>query len=155
MSALRVVFLSILAATLAAATSVALATNDAEAVARADVKAAVLQARADGTLMRAGEAMQEPLTATSARGSTLSRRRVRDDTLVARALGQLIPAGQGGSSFVAPRGTPMARADVRDSVRQANLNGELARAGEAMGPVERPARAHLSRAEIVAMKTRR
>jgi hypothetical protein len=49
----------------------------------------------------------------------------------------------------------MARADVRDSVRQANLNGELARAGEAMGPGDRTVRAHMSRAEIVAMRTRR
>ena len=155
MSALRFVFLSILAATLAAATSVALATNDAEAVARADVKAAVTQARANGTLMRAGEAMQEPLAFTLASGSTLSRRHVRDETLVARTLGELIPAGEAGPSFVVPLGTQMARADVRDSVRQANLNGELARAGEAMGSVEHPARAHLSRTEIVAMRTRR
>ena len=87
--------------------------------------------------------------------STLPRQRVRDDTLVARALGELVPAGQGGSAFVAPVGMPMARADVRDSVRQANLNGELARAGEAMGPGDRAVRAHLSRAEIVAMRTRR
>jgi hypothetical protein len=49
----------------------------------------------------------------------------------------------------------MARADVRDSVRQANLNGELARAGEAMGPADRAVRAHLSRAEVVAMRTHR
>jgi hypothetical protein len=50
---------------------------------------------------------------------------------------------------------PIARAEVRDSVRQANLNGELTRAGEAMSPADHAARAHLSRAEIVAMKTRR
>ncbi len=86
--------------------------------------------------------------------STLSRRQVRDDTLVARALGQLIPAGQGAGQVV-PTTTQFARADVRDSVRQANLNGELARAGEAMGPAGYPARSHLSRAEIVAMRTRR
>ena len=56
---------------------------------------------------------------------------------MARALGQLIPAGQGGTAFAAPAGTPMARAEVRDGVRLANLNGELARAGEAMGPAAR------------------
>jgi hypothetical protein len=94
-----------------------------------------------------------PLAATS--GSTLSRQNVRDETLVARALGELVAAGQGGSAFVVPVGMPMARADVRDSVRQANLNGELARAGEAMGSGDRVARAHMSRAEIVAMRTRR
>jgi hypothetical protein len=154
MSALRVVSLSILAATLAAAATIALAASDSDAVQRADVKAQVLQARARGELARPGEAMQSfPLGSTS--GSTLSRQRVRDDTLVARALGQLVPAGQGGSAFVVPVGMPMARGDVRESVRQANLNGELARAGEAMGPIDHAARAHMSRAEIVAMRTRR
>ena len=118
------------------------------------MKRQVLQARNDGELARPGEAMQSfPLVATS--GSTLSRQLVRDDTRMARALGELVPAGQGGSAFVVPVGMPMARADVRDSVRQANLNGELARAGEAMGPADRAARAHMSRAEIVAMRTRR
>ena len=154
MRALRVVSLSIFAATLAAATSVALAASDTDSVLRVAVRAEVLQARADGTLARPGEALQAfPVATTSA--STLSRRQVRDDTLVARALGQLVPAGQGGSVFVAPVGMPMARADVREGVRQANLSGELARAGEAMGPVDRASRAHMSRAEIVAMKTRR
>ena len=153
MSSLRVVSLSMLAATLAAAASVALAAGDPEAVSRASVRAAVLQARNDGTLMRAGEAMRDPVVSTSASESTLSRRQVRDETLMARATGQLVPAGQGGTSFVIPAGTQMARADVRESVRQANLNGELARAGEAMGPVQ--ARSHLSRAEIVAMRTHR
>ena len=154
MSALRFVSLSILAATLAAAASVALAASESEPVSRAEVKRQVLQARNDRELARPGEALQSfPLTATS--GSTLSRQHVRDDTLVARALGQLIPAGQGGTAFVVPVGMPVARAEVRDSVRQANLNGELARAGEAMGSGDRVARAHMSRAEIVAMRTRR
>ena len=154
MSALRVVSLSIIAATLAAAASVALAASESEPVSRAEVKRQVLQARNDRELARPGEAMQSfPLAMTS--GSTLSRQRVRDDTLVARALGELVPAGQGGPAFHVPVGMPTARADVRDSVRQANLNGELARAGEAMGPGDRTMRAHMSRAEIVAMRTRR
>jgi hypothetical protein len=93
-----------------------------------------------------------PLVAAS--DSALPRQRVRDDTLAARALGQLVPAGQGGSAFIAPIGMPMARADVRDNVRQANLNGELARAGEAMS-VDGTRRAHMSRGEIVAMRTGR
>ena len=114
----------------------------------------VLQARNDGELSRAGEAMQSFALAPTT-GSTLSRQLVRDDTRVARSLGELVPAGQDGSAFVMPVGMPMARADVRDNVRQANLNGELARAGEAMGPADRAVRAHLSRAEVVAMRTRR
>ena len=154
MRALRVVSLSILAATLAAAASVALAADESDAVLRVSVRAQVLQARADGQLARPGEALQAfPMASTS--GSTLSRQSVRDDTLVARSLGQLVPAGQGGSAFVAPVGMPMARADVKEGVRQANLNGELARAGEAMSTADRAPRAHMSRAEIVAMKTRR
>ena len=154
MSALRFVSLSIFAATLAAAASVALAANDSESVSRAEVKRQVLQARNDRELARPGEAMQSfPLATTSA--STLSRQSVRDDTMMARALGELVPAGQGGSAFVAPVGMTMARSAVREDVRQANLNGELARAGEAMGPADHAARAHLSRSEIVAMRTRR
>lgn len=154
MSALRLVSLSMVAATFAAAASVALAASDSAPVMRADVKAQVLDARARGELARPGEAMQAfPFAATGA--STLTRQRVRDDTLAARALGELIPAGQGGSRFVAPVGMAMARADVRADVRQANLDGKLARAGEAMGAAGPGGRAHMSRAEIVALRTRR
>ena len=154
MSALRFLSLSIIAATVAAAASVALAASESQPVSRAEVKRQVLQARNDRELARPGEALQSfPLAATS--DSTLSRQRVREETLVARSLGQLVPAGQGGSAFVVPVGMPMARAEVRDSVRQANLNGQLARAGEAMGPADHAPRAHMSRAEIVAMRTHR
>ena len=152
MRALRVVSISILAATIAATASVAFAATDSQPAMRAEVKRQVLQARADGQLARAGEAMQSYPFAVAAE-STMSRQQVREETRIARSLGELIPAGQGGSAFVAPVGMPMARADVKDSVRQANLNGELARAGEAMGPAG--TRAHMSRAEIVAMRTRR
>jgi hypothetical protein len=154
MSALRLVSLSIVAATFAAAASVALA-SESEATQRAEVRRQVLQARADHQFIRAGEAMQEFPLAPTTSDSMLTRQRVREDTLLARSLGQLVPAGQGGSAFVPPTGTPMARAEVRDSVRQANLDGQLARAGEAMGPVDGVARAHMSRAEIVAMRAHR
>ena len=155
MSALRFVSLSILAATLAAAASVALAASESATRLACRSEGGRSSRRAPTASWRAPakRCRSFPLAATS--GSTLSRQRVRDETLVARALGQLVPAGQGGSAFVVPVGMPMARAEVRDSVRQANLNGELARAGEAMGPVDRAARAHMSRAEIVAMRTRR
>jgi len=52
MSALRVVSLSIIAATLAAAASVALAASESEPVSRAEVKRQVLQARNDRELAR-------------------------------------------------------------------------------------------------------
>ena len=154
MRALRLVSLSIIAASLAAAVSVALAGGESDPVSRAEVRRQVLQARNDRQLARAGEAMQSFALAPTS-GSTLSRQLVRDDTRIARSLGELVPAGQDGSAFVMPVGMPMARADVRDSVRQANLNGQMARAGEAMGSSDHAPRAHMSRAEIVAMRTRR
>ena len=152
MSATRSLSVSLLVAVLAASASGAAAAREGDALTRADMNALVLQARANGELQPAGEAAHRFAPATTA--SMLSRRQVRNDTLIARALGQLTPAGQGAGQVV-PMTSQFARADVRDSVRQANLNGELARAGEAMSPVEYQARAHLSRAEIVAMKMRR
>ena len=153
MSATRSLSVTLLVAVMAASASGAAAAREGDdALTRADMKALVLHARANGELQPAGEAAHRFAPATTA--SMLSRRQVRDDTLIARALGQLTPAGQGAGQVV-PMTSQFARADVRDSVRQANLNGELARAGEAMSPVEYQARAHLSRAEIVAMKMRR
>jgi hypothetical protein len=152
MSAKRLFSLSLVVAALAAGASGAVAAGQGDTFSRADMKALVVQARANGELQPAGEAAHRFDRATGT--STLSRRQVRDDTLVARALGQLVPAGQGVGQVV-PTGSQFARADVRDAVRQANLHGELARAGEATGPAGQATRAHLSRAEIVAMRTRR
>ena len=151
MSAKRFLPVSLLIAVLAASAGAPASAREGDAMTRADMKALVLQARAHGELQPAGEAAHRFTVATA---STVSRRQVRDDTLVARALGQLTPAGQGVGQVV-PTTSQFARADVREGVRQANLDGELARAGEAMSPVEHQARSHLSRAEIVAMKTRR
>lgn len=152
MSAQRVLSLSLLVAVVAASASGAVAAREGDSMPRAEMKALVVQARANGELQPAGEAAHRFTLATTP--STLSRRQVRDDTLLARALGQLTPAGQGVGQVV-PTTSQFARADIRDGVREANLNGELARAGEAMSPLEYQARARLSRAEIVAMKTRR
>ncbi|MGZ5132192.1 MAG: hypothetical protein ACXWJ1_12810 [Caldimonas sp.] len=143
---------SILAAALAATASGALAAGETGSPSRADVKAAVLQARAHGELIPAGEAPHPFTVATGV--STSSRRQVRDDTLQARADGELIPAGQG-PSFATPVGTQMARAEVKESVRQARLNSELIPAGQGLGPVEYQARAHTRRAEMLAATTRR
>jgi len=108
--------LSILAVALAAAASGALAADPAGNPTRAEVKAGVLQARAHGQLMPAGEASQPFPTAAGT--STLSARQVRDETLMARAHGELVPAGEG-SPEIAPTGTQMARADVKEATRQA------------------------------------
>jgi len=152
MSAKHFVSVSIIAATLAAAAGGALAAGPGASSSRALVRAEVLQARNDRTLQPAGEATQ-PFTVMTAT-STVSRGDVRAETLQARARHELAPAGQG-PTFAVPAGTQLARADVRESVRQANMNGELMRAGEGVGPVEYQARAHMSRSEIVAMRTRR
>lgn len=152
MNTKHLVSLSIVTVALAAAASGALAAGSAGSPSRISVRTEVLQARIDRTLQPAGEATQ-PFTVTTAE-STLTRRQVRDETMQARARHELIAAGQG-PTFAVPTGTQMARADVRESVRQANLNGELIPAGQGMGPVERQARAHMSRGEIVAMRTRR
>jgi hypothetical protein len=152
MSAKHSVSVSIIAAALAAAAGGALAAGTGASSSRALVRAEVLQARNDRTLQPAGEASQPFVVMTAA--STVSRGDVRAATLQAGARHELTPAGQG-PTFAVPRGTQLARADVRESVRQANMTGELIPAGEGTGPVERQARAHLSRAEIVAMRTHR
>ena len=151
MSANHFLSVSILAA-LAATASVALAAGETGSPSRAEVKAAVLQARASGELKPAGEA-SEPFTVATGT-STLSRRQVRDDTLQARAHGELVPAGEG-TIIAVQVGTQMARTDVRESTRQARLNGELIPAGEGMGPVEYQARVHTRRSEMLAAKTPR
>ena len=152
MSAKHFLSVSILAAALAATASGALAAGETGSPSRADVKAAVLQARANGELKPAGEAIEPFKVATSDTPS--SRRQVRDDTLQARARGELIPAGEG-AILAIPVGTQMARAEIRESTRQARLNGELIPAGEGMGPVEYQARVHTRRAEMFAAKTPR
>jgi hypothetical protein len=58
---------------------------------RAEVKGDVLQARARGELLAAGE---EELVAAAPVRSTLSRAAVKAEVLQARANGELIPAGE-------------------------------------------------------------
>jgi hypothetical protein len=152
MSKRHFVSVSIITAALAAAAGGAIAAGPDASPSRVAVKAEVLQARNDGQLRPAGEATQ-PFTFMTAT-STMSRGDVRAETLQARRRGEMIAAGQG-PSFPVTAGTQVVRAEVRESVRQANLYGELMRAGEGMGPVGHQARAHLSRAEIVAMRMHR
>jgi len=76
---------------------------------------------------------------------------VREETLLARANGQLVPAGEG-SPYVAETGTQMARADVKEATRQARINNELIPAGEGMGPVEMVARGPAKRFELFAWR---
>jgi hypothetical protein len=144
------VSLSILTVTLALASSAgqALAADPSSSPTRAEVKASVLEARARGQLMPAGEASQP--FAVAATPSTLSYREVRNETLMARAQGALVPAGEG-SPAIASGGTQMARAEVRESTRMARVNHELVPAGEGIGPVEYQARGPARRLDTVAI----
>ena len=133
MSTQHTVSLSILAIALAAAATSALAADAAGNPSRAEVRASVLQARASGQLMPAGEASQPFPTAAAI--STTSSRQVHDETLQARAHHELVPAGEGAPT-VAQGGTQMARADVKEATREARMHHELVPAGEGFGPVE-------------------
>ena len=58
---------------------------------RAEVKADVAQARAQGQLLAAGE---QNVVAPAATGTALARATVKAEVLTARANGELIPAGE-------------------------------------------------------------
>jgi hypothetical protein len=146
MHAKQLLSLSIIAAALAAGTAV-----QAQTVTRADMNASVLQARAHGELVPAGEAIS-PFTAPSRRAER-TRQDVRNEVLSARASGALVPAGEGMAKE--PTTTSiLARSEVRDSVREARLHGELIPAGEGMGPSESQARAHMARGAFAAYMRR-
>jgi hypothetical protein len=149
MSRKHTFYLSLVAAALAATASSALAAEPAAGPSRAEVKASVLAARANGELRPAGEATQP--FASRAGTPVASYREVREETLLARAHGQLVPAGEG-SPYVAETGTQMARADVKEATRQARINHELIPAGEGMGPVETVARAPAKRIDLFAWR---
>jgi len=142
--------LSIVAAALMTASATAAA--DPQAPSRSEVKAHVMQARANGELIRAGEAA-EPFV-VRATGPQRSRQELRAEVLQARAAGALVPAGQG-PTLAIPTTSMLARADVRESVRQARLNGELIPAGERMEAFEWQARARTPQAASYAANTRR
>ena len=129
MNAKQLLTVSIIAGALAAAAI----TTQAQTVIRADVNASVLQARARGELVPAGEAIRP--FAPGSTGAERRRQDVRNEVLSARADGALVPAGEG-MTRGAPSVSVLARAEVRESVREARLNGGLIPAGEGMGPVE-------------------
>lgn len=140
-----------IALALVAGAGQALAADGSAGPSRAEVKASVLAARANGELRPAGEASL-PFTAPPAR-STRSYAEVRTETLEARAHGALVPAGEGSPAF-APGVSRLARAEVKEETRLARLNHELVPAGEGVGPVERQARGPAPRGEIVAAARR-
>jgi hypothetical protein len=95
------------------------------ALSRAQVQSDVLQARAAGQLVPAG---QGPSFVVPAR-STARRADVQAEVLQARASGELTPAGEG-PNVEAPFVSTLARADVKYAVLQARAAGQLIPAGE-------------------------
>ena len=128
--------LSIAAFTLAAFASTA---PVQAASTRADMRAAVLAARAHGELVPAGEAIETLVHTTSA--SERSRADVRDEVLQARAQGELVPAGEAMAAQTTGAPSTLARAEVKETVRIARQRGELVPAGEGVVPVARNAHA--------------
>jgi len=125
-------------AALAIVSSAVLA-QEAAPLTRVEVKQQVLAARANHTLIHAGEAGPEEMTPYKAQieaAPTLSRGQEKADVLQARAAHQLAHTGS-----VAPeeemlyaRSHPststLTRGDVRESVLEARANGTLIPAGE-------------------------
>ena len=123
-----------------------------DALSRAEVKAAVLQARAAGELMRAGEGF---MTFQPSRG-TGTRAEVKAGVLQAMARGELMPAGDRPMAFAMPTST-RARGEVKDEVRQAQAAGQLLPAGERTAyfePASAPTRAYRDGGEMTAAARR-
>jgi hypothetical protein len=117
---------------------------------RAAVVQSVLAARADGTLIPAGEDAEGSwYSQADAARSTLTRAQVQAEVRQARADGTLLPAGEAadesllaGAADRTAAGTPstLTRAEVKAEVLQARAEGELIPAGEAENyPPERGA----------------
>jgi hypothetical protein len=99
---------------------------------RAEVRQSVLDARASGQLIPAGQA--EVPFAVQGPKSTLTRAAVKADIVEARADGELLPAGQGPDEFN-DRAHPavasnLTRAEVKSEVLAASKAGDLTPAGE-------------------------
>lgn len=109
---------------------------DAPGRTRAEVNAQTLAARADGTLVPAGEG---PATYGPVIGSrsALTRADVTADVLAARASGRLVAAGEAAepaTSFSPATGPMLARASVKADVLAARASGDLVPAGEGLTP---------------------
>lgn len=136
MNAKQLLVASVIAASVGAAFApVAWAGEGSQGPTRAEMKALVLQARANGELRPAGQA-SEPIAYPMA-ASTRSREELRAEVLQARAHGELIPSGQAVAPFEPVSQSTLARAEVRDEVKLARLHGELIPSGQGFGPVDR------------------
>ena len=130
------------ASVLSLAASVALAGTPASntPLTRAQVSQSVIDARAAGQLIPAGEGGQA-FEQTQSK-STLTRSEVKRETMEARADGELRPAGEGSDeAYLAKTATAsnLTRAEVKAATLQARKAGQLQPAGE--GPDEHEMRA--------------
>lgn len=97
---------------------------------RAEVVSATLAARANGTLMPAGDGASVRMNTQSA-PSQVSRASVASDVRSARAAGELLPTGEAAQFAVAqPTSSIYSRAEIKASVIAARRAGELVPAGE-------------------------
>lgn len=133
MNAKQVFVASVVAVSIGGAfVTAAKADESAQGPTRAEVKALVLQARADGTLVPAGEATQ-PMAYPMA-ASTRTREELRAEVRQARASGELVARGESIATFEPTSYSTLARAEVREAVRIARVNGELMPNGEGYRP---------------------
>ncbi|MBA2673318.1 DUF4148 domain-containing protein [Ramlibacter sp.] len=119
---------------------------------RADVKAAVIEARADGELMPAGE---RSFVVATGRGTGV-RADVKAAVLQAIAHGELLQPGDRPMPFAAAQSL-RARSDVKGEVMQAKAGSGLTPAGERLSlfePASYPARAYRPRIEMTASSRR-
>lgn len=139
--------LSVAVASLAlVATPTAQAADFGDSLSRAEVRAALTDARARGELMPAGEGS---FAFPTGRGIG-SRADVKAGVLQASARGELMAAGDRPVAFATTQST-RARAEVKDEVLQAKANSGLMPAGERMAsfePASHPARTQRQRSEV-------
>ncbi len=108
--------------------------RSSESLTRAEVVQSVLEARAAGRLIPAGEGGDQWFPRTDAK-STLSRSDVKHEVIVARNAGQLTPAGEAGDERIArvpfSSDIRLTRAEVKAETLRARAAGELIPAGDA------------------------
>jgi hypothetical protein len=145
--------LSIVVTSLASAwAGAALASEADSGRTRAEIQAEVLEARARGELMPAGE---RSFVVAAGRGTAV-RADVKAAVLQAVASGELTRAGDGPTPFT-PAQSLRARSDVKGEVMQAKAGSALIPAGErlsAFEPASYPARTYRPRLEMTASSRR-
>lgn len=149
----RSLVLSTVVTAMASAWSGPAVASEADAGAtRAEIQAAVLEARANGELMPAGERF---FFVATGRGTAV-RADVKAAVLQAASSGELMRAGDRPTPFT-PAQSLRARSDVKGEVMQAKAGSELTPAGERLSsfePASYPARAYRPRAEMTASSRR-